>query len=183
MTVPPVQAPRAPPLPGLSVVRAEHPSLGWYRYLYDSIGEAWLWIDRRRIDQQELQAIIQDRRVDILTLTVADRLAGFAELDRRGRQGIKLAYFGLLPGYIGRGLGPWLLDYALAEAWRHQPPRVLVNTCSFDHPAALALYRSRGFAVVRRVCRTIDDPRLSGLLPRSAAPQIPLAEGPAGLSG
>jgi hypothetical protein len=51
-----------------------------------------------------------------------------------------------------------------------------VHTCSLDHPAALPSYLRAGFRPVRRAFESFPDPRLSGLLPRDAAPQIPLLD-------
>ena len=62
----------------------------------------------------------------------------------------------------------------LELAWRDGIARVHVHTCSLDHPAALAAYRRAGFTAIGRAIETFPDPRLSGLLPRNCAPQIPL---------
>ena len=76
--------------------------------------------------------------------------AGYVELDRRVEQEVEIAYFGLVPEYIGRGLGPALLDRALERAWSYGPRRVWLHTCSLDHPKALAVYRRAGFEVYDR---------------------------------
>ncbi|CAK0756114.1 hypothetical protein CCP1ISM_6680002 [Azospirillaceae bacterium] len=60
-------------------------------------------------------------------------------------------------------------------AWNADTRKLVVNTCTFDHPAALRLYHRAGFRLVRAIERVVRDPRLSGTLPRSAAPHIPLA--------
>ena len=124
----------------------------------------------------DLAALLEGPDLEILVLTSGGRVAGFAELDRRPVPAVKLAYFGLLPAYLGQGLGPWLLSHAVARGWAGGPRRLLVNTCSFDHPAALPLYRRFGFDLVEEVVRLVRDPRLTGLLPMSAAPHIPLAK-------
>ena len=47
-------------------------------------------------------------------------LAGYYELRRDTEGGVEIAYFGLLPEFIGRGLGGALLTSAIEEAWsRH----------------------------------------------------------------
>jgi GNAT superfamily N-acetyltransferase len=165
------------PPAGAEVRRIAPPTVAGYRFLYESVGEPWLWHERRLLSDPALAAIIGHPRIDLLGLTIDQRIAGFAELDGRRSPDIKLAYFGLLPRFIGRGIGPWLLAQVLEQARRAGPRRLLVNTCSFDHPAALPLYRRFGFEPVRSVVREILDPRLTGLLPRHAAPHIPLARG------
>lgn len=177
MTAPPVEPPPPCPDPKAVVVHAERPTRSFYRYLYDTVGEPWLWGDRRRLAPAALDAILQDPRVEVHVLTVAGVPAGYAELDRRGEGGTELAYFGLVPDFIGRRLGPWFLRRAIDLAWAGMAPggRLTVNTCTLDHPTALGVYRRAGFAPVKEQVKLWPDPRLDGTLPRSTAPQHPLA--------
>ncbi len=92
-----------------------------------------------------LEAIIQDPRVDVFVLYVDGAPAGYFELDRRPEPDIDLAYFGIMPEFTGRRLGPYLLAQAIEAAWRHEPRRLTVNTCTLDHPKALPLYQRFGF--------------------------------------
>ncbi len=164
-----------PPLPDTAIRRLEQPSATAYRFLYDGVGEPWLWHERRRLDEAGLKRIIHDPHLEILVLTCAGRVAGFAELDHRQPPACRLAYFGLLPDFIGRGLGFWFLSRTIAHAWNRHPGRLLVNTCTLDHPAAMPLYLRAGFTLIEHVVRDFPDPRLSGVLPRHAAPHVPLA--------
>ncbi|WP_211115504.1 GNAT family N-acetyltransferase [Arenibaculum pallidiluteum] len=166
--------PLRPPAERLALLRAERPTVSFYRYLYDTVGERWLWADRRRMDAAAVAATVQDPRVEVYVLYKAGVPAGFAELDRRGAA-VDLAYFGLIPDFIGQKLGPWFLDWAVDAAWAGQCTRLTVNTCSFDHPKALTMYQRAGFMPVRQVTEFVEDPRLTGQMPRSAAPQIALA--------
>lgn len=121
MTAPPQHPPRSAPAGmKLALMRAEKPTVSFYRYLYNTVGEPWLWGDRRRLNDEALARIITDERVEIYVLYVAGVPAGFAELDRRVAGEIELAYFGLIPDFLGRGLGPYLLDQVIAIAWSHQ---------------------------------------------------------------
>ena len=90
--------------------------------------------------------------------------AGFAELDCRSLPVVELAYFGLMPEFIGKGLGGHLLAGAIENAWRHEPDKLTVNTNTLDHPKALPLYQRLGFQPVKQEVREIDDPRLTGLI-------------------
>ena len=77
--------------------------------------------------------------------------AGFAELDFRGfPKVVDLSYFGLVPEFIGRRLGPWLLRWTIEAMWRRGPKRITVNTCTLDHPSALPLYQRLGFTAYDR---------------------------------
>ena len=57
--------------------------------------------------------------------------------------------FGLLPGFIGQGLGRYFLQWAIDRAWSYQPRRFWLHTCTKDHPAALPDYLKAGFAVYK----------------------------------
>lgn len=136
-------APRFPE--GVSIVRAVRPTVGFYRFLYDAVGRDWDWVDRKKLSDEALAAIIQDERVAVHVLYVEGTPAGYAELDARVPGEVQIAYFGLMPEFIGQGLGTRFLEWAIRQAWAMAPRRVHVNTCTLDHPGALPLYQKLGF--------------------------------------
>ena len=166
----------APELPALALRRVALPDPGWYRALYRRIGTDWLWFSRLVMPEAELRAILHDPMVEIYALAVDGRDEGLLELDRRVPGEIELAFFGLAPGLVGRGVGRWLMRHALQLAWRHRPRRFWVHTCTLDHPAALGFYLRSGFRAYKRAVEVADDPRLLGLAPREAAAWLPLIE-------
>lgn len=165
-----------PPAPGESVqiLHVPRPTVAFYRFLYNTVGESWLWGNRRRLSDDSLAAILDDSRVDIYVLHVDNQPAGYAELDARADGEVELAYFGLMPEFIGRGLGPYLLGFAIHAAWDKGPDRLWVHTCTLDHPAALGTYRKWGFVPYKTEQVLDDDPRALGLIPEQVAPHIPL---------
>ena len=148
---------------GVALMRARDPGVAFYRYLYDRVGADWLWYERRKLDDAALDAIISDERVDLYVLYRNGAPAGFAELDRRRAGEIEIAYFGLVPEAIGRGLGVWLLHEVIDIAWSHEPARLWLHTCTHDHPRALPLYQRAGFVPYRQETQTIPDPHAAGL--------------------
>ena len=50
--------------------------------------------------------------------------------------------------YQGLGLGKWLLSTAISAAWAHKPGKIILQTNTLDHPAALPLYQKMGFSPV-----------------------------------
>ena len=105
----------------VTVLRAERPTISFYRYLYDTVGADWDWYERRRLSDEALAAIIHDDAVEVFVPYVRGVPAGYVELDRRVEGEVEIAYFGLVPDYIGRRLGPCLLGWALERAWGYGP--------------------------------------------------------------
>lgn len=145
MHAPPQRTRQCPVPPDTLVMQAVQPTASFYRYLYNTVGETWDWHERRRMSDDELCAIVQHPEVSVFVAYVGGVPAGYAELDARQLPDIELAYFGLLPEFIGKGLGGFLLDWAVDQAWSFQPHRLWVHTCTLDHPNALAVYQRAGF--------------------------------------
>ena len=135
----------APKVPNYALMGAQEITLGFYRYLYDAVGRPWHWTDRKKLSDEELVKIIHGPAVEVFVLYVGGSPAGFYELDYRTLPTAELAYFGLMPEFIGLTLGPYLLAQAIEMLWQKGPTRVLVNTCTLDHPKALPLYQRFGF--------------------------------------
>ena len=181
MESPPALEPPPPPAPapGVAIDRRWTMPVADYLRLYHAIGDDWLWWSRLTWDEARLAAHLAEKETEIYVAEADGEEIGLIELNLRPAPDIELRYFGVIPSWIGKGLGGWLLAHALAAAWRHDPRRMILNTCTLDHPGALAFYQRHGFAVTHSEVDIVDDPRLVGLLPRDAAPHIPLAR-PAG---
>lgn len=156
--------PAAPALPQphlpqpLVLMTARNPNLRFYRFLYSSVGDPWLWYERRRMPDDQLAAILGDPAVEVTVAYVGGVPAGYFELDSRKAGEVELAYFGLVPEFIGLKLGPYVLDCAVRKAWAKGPKRVWVHTCSLDHPKALGLYQRAGFAPFAHESHRIPNP-------------------------
>ena len=57
MDAPPADPPRPLP-PGLRIDHASRCSVPFYRYLYDTVGEPWLWWMRRTASDADLAALV-----------------------------------------------------------------------------------------------------------------------------
>jgi len=147
----------------LTIEKITQPSLPFYRFLYNTVGDPWGWWERKKLSDAVLTNLIQNPEIEIYVLYVHGDPAGFFELDRRTPEVCNLSYFGLMPHFIGKKLGPYFLDYAIKQSWgpKSSPPRkVTVNTCSLDHPSALSLYQRHGFQAYRQSDILIDNPFL-----------------------
>jgi len=154
------------PAAKLVLLRAERCTVSFYRYLYNVVGEPWLWYERRLWSDARLAELLARPDVEIYVLCAWGSPAGYFEVVRAAGD-TELAYFGLVPDFIGRGFGAWFLNSAIDTAWLGGTTRVWVHTCTFDHPRALGLYQRCGFKVYQRRTVTFDDPRLAGVIPRS----------------
>jgi GNAT superfamily N-acetyltransferase len=139
----------------LFLVKTEHPSAGFYRYLYDAVGRNLHWIDRGKLSDRKLLSLIRAEGIDIWVLYAGGVPAGYFEIDARDKAAVELEYFGLLPEFHGKGLGKWLLAEAVKACWAHKPRKVIVETCTLDGPAALPLYQRMGFTPYARRKKTM----------------------------
>ncbi len=141
----------------IALMRLEQPPVDFYRYLYHAVGEQWYWVDRKRLTDWQLAQLLEDDRVEISVLYAGGVPAGFVELDFRKPRQTNINYLGLVSRFIGRGLGRFLLNWAIEDAWNHAGVRRLtINTCTLDHPSALALYQSAGFVPYARKKSFLD---------------------------
>ncbi len=151
------------------------PSPAQYRDLFRLVGAPWLWFSRLTLSDDALAAIIQDPAVELFVVQDGNgRDVGMLELDFRGSGECELAFVGLVSDLSGLGHGRWLLAEAISRSWRSDVRRVHVHTCTLDHPAALSAYRRAGFDPYKRAVERFPDPRITGILPRECAPQVPL---------
>ena len=156
----------------IAIRRVVDPGAGWYRDLYRRIGANWLWFSRLRLSASGLEATIRDPAVAVYALAVAGHDEGLLELDFRIPGQCEISFLGLTAKVIGRGGGRALIERAIEEAWQRPIQRLWVHTCTGDHPAALAFYMRAGFVPYGRQIEIADDPRLSGLIPATAAPHV-----------
>jgi GNAT superfamily N-acetyltransferase len=151
-----------------------NPSVDEYRALFRRVGEPWLWMSRLFMDQAKLNAIIDDPAVEISIVRDGAEPVGFIELDFRQSGQCEIAFFGLVPEQNGKGQGRWMMEQALKQAWRDGIERVWLHTCTQDSPRALPFYQRCGFRIFKQEIGMMIDPRLTGHLPQSAAPHVPI---------
>jgi len=150
--------PAAAPGVDASIECRANPSVGLARSLYQAVGADWRWTDRLSWSPERWRHQLGRPGVEIWLATVHGMPAGYAELDLQpGDDGlqVEIAYFGLVPAFVGRGLGGHLLTtglraaWSLPERWPALGPvgRVWLHTCSLDGPGALPNYLARGLRV------------------------------------
>ena len=170
----PPSMPAPKPPAGVDLVSWPAPDPDRYLDLFRRIGTPWLWFSRLRLARAQLMAILQNPAVEIRVARQGHADIGMIELDFRRLPDVELSFFGVVPEWTGRGLGRFLMAHAIERAFAGGAKRFWVHTCTLDHPRALAFYLRSGFVAFARSIAIADDPRLTGLLPRDAAPQIPI---------
>ncbi len=156
---------QGPQLPGDTfLMRVSGCSVAFYRYLYDTVGAPYVWWLRRTLPDDEIADILSQPGLSIHVLYRNGEPAGFFEIDEKLNGSVNLAYFGLMPHAVGKGMGPAFLRASIDEAWSRRPSVVTVNTCTADHPRALPNYLAAGFQTVRQVREIWDVPNRLGLV-------------------
>ena len=154
--------------------RVDAPDIGWYRALFRRVGENWLWFSRLGVSDAELRHALSDPLREVYVFEAQGQEEGLAELAFDTQGACELSYFGLTPPMFGQGAGRWMMNRVLELAWSRPIGRLRLQTCTLDHPDALDFYIRSGFTPFRRQIEISDDPRVIGLLPKTAAPHVPL---------
>jgi len=133
----------------LDVQQAEIPCPETSRFFYIAVGAEWGWYDRLQWNRERWFA--HASRQDLATWIGFTRgsPAGYFELVSHPDNEIEILSFGLLPTFIGCGLGKELLAAAIECAWQTGPSRIWLSTCSLDHPHALPNYQAAGFKIFK----------------------------------
>lgn len=145
MTAPEQLRPPSRPVARLTVRDVAPPDPDLNRRNYSAVGARFQWVDRLPWSVEQWRRWATDPDVTTLVAEVDGAEAGYAEFHRQDRGDVELAFFGLLPGFIGRGIGSAFLCEAVRRAWALGAKRVWLHTCSLDHPTALPGYLARGF--------------------------------------
>ncbi|MFJ8079599.1 GNAT family N-acetyltransferase [Streptomyces sp. NPDC096205] len=119
--------------------------------LLAGVGAPHGWKSARRTEEEWRAwfAAAPDRTFWLLTFEGTP--AGIVTYDPHPGGEVEIKSFGLLPEFVGKGLGGFALTLAVRGAWELAPvvSRVWLHTSSSDHPRALPNYRRRGFRPYR----------------------------------
>ena len=151
----------APPQ-AIELRQAKLPTPELARFLYTAAGGNWYWFDRLSWTYEQWLDRLGRPRVEVWVMYSAGTPAGFFELDGSIDGEVEIAYFGLMPQFLGQKLGGWLLGEAIRRGWAMGTRRVWVHTCSLDaQPQALANYRARGMRVFKEETEPMEVPEVT----------------------
>lgn len=135
---------------GFSVDLVDPPDPEKNRELYRTVGGEWQWTDKLAWSNDQWRGYACRDSLRTYTGSLGGTQVGYFELETQEGGNVEIAYFGLLPEFIGKGLGGAMLSAAIAIAWGLPGTRrVWVHTCTLDHEHALANYMKRGFSNFR----------------------------------
>lgn len=158
------RSPIPDPAPRFELARVPLPEFN--RFLYTAVGGDWYWRDRLPWSHARWMQWLDRPEVQTWVLYVEGTPAGYVELERQAGDDVEIAYFGLIPRFVGQGLGGHLLSEAIRRAWDLGAARVWVHTCSLDGPAALANYLARGMRIyAERRSEPLDPGKADGPWP------------------
>ncbi|WP_298635122.1 GNAT family N-acetyltransferase [uncultured Umboniibacter sp.] len=112
-----------------------------HSFFYRWVGGDWGWTDKLSLSAEAWQEHAE--ACELWIIYQNETPAGYFELAELS-DSVELQYFGLAPHAVGLGAGGPALEFAIAQGLE-KSSLVTVNTCSWDHPAALPNYLSRGF--------------------------------------
>ncbi len=164
----------APWQDGLILEKADAANLDAYRTVFRAVGQDIMWFSRLIMADEKLRDILASPGIDSFILKRGSESLGLLELNFEHDKDCELAFFGLIPGAVGGGLGRMLMDEAIRRAWSRPITRFWVHTCTFDSPQALPFYIRSGFTPYARMVEIHDDPRNSGKLDKTATPHVPV---------
>jgi len=131
------------------LVRAEIPCPELNRFLYTAVGADWVWYSRLPWDYDRWLTYLDRAELETWVAYVSGTPAGYFELERQEAGNVEIVHFGLLPTFIGQGLGGPLLTATIQRGWDMGAQRLWIHTCDLDHPHALRNYQARGFRIYK----------------------------------
>ena len=113
--------------------------------LHVRIGTPYQWPSATRSDEDWARWLAEPGRRYRL-VEYRGEIAGAADFEPQHETDVEITTFGLLPEFVGKGLGGYALTLVVADAWALPgTKRVWLHTSTLDHPNALPNYLRRGF--------------------------------------
>jgi len=145
----------------VEIRQAEVPSPELNRFLYTAVGGKWYWRERLSWSYARWMEVLDSDRHETWIAYSRGTPAGYYELVKHPDNSVEIAYFGLLPAFVGLGIGGRLLTSAIERGWAQEATRVWVHTCTLDHPHALSNYQARGLRIYKHEDVLVNLPATS----------------------
>ncbi|MFC4606045.1 GNAT family N-acetyltransferase [Rhodococcus kronopolitis] len=148
------------------------PSPDLNRAFYATVGSRVCWTDRFSWTYEDWDKWVNRPELSTWIAMAEGTVAGFFELEAQPDGDTEVHLVGLVPAFVGKGFGGYLVEQAVRRAWQRgqlwaegfgPTRRVWLRTSTLDHPNAKANYLRRGFKVAEEesFLRNVPDPRIA----------------------
>jgi GNAT superfamily N-acetyltransferase len=136
----------ATPVPGLTL-EPVHRDSSFIPGTLARIGAAYGWRSASRTEREWAAWFAEHPDRTFWLLSFEGEPAGMVCYEIHPGDEAEIVTFGLLPEFVGKGLGGFALTLGVQQAWALAPSvnRVWLHTSTLDHPHALPNYHRRGF--------------------------------------
>jgi len=165
---------RPGPLPSgeMTFTLARVPSPDFSRAMYGAVGARVCWTDRFSWTFEDWAKWVDRPELATWIALAEGTVAGYFELEAQPDGDTEVHLVGLVPAFVGRGFGGYLVEQCVRRAWQRgrlwgeglgPTERVWLRTSTLDHPNAKANYLRRGFTVAEETTKAkrVPDPRLA----------------------
>jgi len=144
--------------PELRVLRVDPPLPAFNKFLHTLVGAPHRWGGREDWSEADWIEYAHRETVETWVAYLRGTPAGYFELEKSPFGDVHIWNFGLLPQFVGQGLGGHLLTVAVERAWAMGAGRIWLSTCTHDHPHAIENYIARGFRVAETRVEPANEP-------------------------
>ena len=123
------------------------------RAFYQWVGGPWQWLEKSTWSDQQWTEYVGREDIKTYIGYVLGTPMGYFEIEIQTNKEIQVLYFGLIPTFIGKGLGGSFLSRAIDVCWSYPVDRIWLHTCTLDHPSAIKNYLDRGFKIYKTEIR------------------------------
>lgn len=153
--------PKTQDVPGLRIEKVEIPCPELNKFFHTLVGYDYQWGGRSDWGRNKWYDYADRDELETWIAYMRGTPAGYFELEKQPNGDVQIPCIGLLPQFVGKGLGGVLLTRAVERAWELSERAVFLRTCSLDHPHALHNYLARGFHVAETKTTPINQPTKS----------------------
>lgn len=118
---------------------------------FAGVGLPWRWYSRINWKPADWKEHFMKNPVQTWLAFAGESLVGYIEIEHQEKANCEIKFVGLLPHYLGEGLGGYLISHAVDKAWDSDAKRVWLHTCNKDHPNAIKVYLKSGFKLYDEV--------------------------------
>ncbi len=141
------------PTPDFRIAEAKIKNWRLHQFFYTYVGSQWSWTDKSKWSEEQWRRYVERDSISLFIAYLCDTPVGYFELERKADE-VEIVLLGLEPTSVSKGLGGHLVSEAIRHAWLQKPQRVIVNTCTLDHPYALQNYLARGMTIYKKEEKT-----------------------------